>query len=114
MVFWKRMVSRAWLSVERLEEASTQLHGEGMFATPAGHEGIAFVAASGDTGDPPGYPATSPNVLAVGGTKLPPGSDGNPDRQLEIGWTGSGGGLSTVFSEPSWQQPVVPLNLDPT
>ncbi|MGH7170080.1 MAG: hypothetical protein ACRELG_07380, partial [Gemmataceae bacterium] len=31
---------------------------------------VTFVAASGDSGAPPIYPAVSPNVLAVGGTSL--------------------------------------------
>jgi subtilase family serine protease len=40
------------------------------FTTPANHIPVAFVAASGDSGMP-SYPATSPNVLSVGGTSLP-------------------------------------------
>ena len=39
------------------------------FTTPAGHEGVTFIAASGDNGTVT-YPATSPNVLSVGGTTL--------------------------------------------
>src|SRR5262249_56227393 len=35
-----------------------------------GHPGVTFVGASGDSGKPPIWPATSPNVLAVGGTRL--------------------------------------------
>src|SRR5207302_6196309 len=40
------------------------------FTTPKGHQGVTFVASSGDAGVPPEYPAASPNVLAVGGTTL--------------------------------------------
>jgi subtilase family serine protease len=42
---------------------------DGIFTTPKGHTGVTFVAAAGDHGVP-SYPATSPNVLAVGGTTL--------------------------------------------
>ncbi|MGH7170930.1 MAG: putative Ig domain-containing protein [Gemmataceae bacterium] len=40
------------------------------FVTPPGHPGITFLASSGDGGQPGGYPAFSPNVVAVGGTQL--------------------------------------------
>src|SRR5579884_913093 len=45
---------------------------DGVFTTPAGHGGVTFVAASGDQGSfwGPEWPASSPNVLAVGGTSL--------------------------------------------
>lgn len=87
--------------------------------------GTTVFAASGDAGaygcatpeDPDGrlavdYPAASPSVLAVGGTTL---------RRQAGGWTetawsdrssaatgyagsGTGGGLSTLFPQPVWQQ----------
>jgi hypothetical protein len=43
------------------------------FTTPAGHGGVTFIAASGDSGAWYGtsWPASSPNVLAVGGVVLP-------------------------------------------
>jgi len=34
------------------------------FTTPSGHQGVTFVAASGDNAQP-NYPSTSSNVLAV-------------------------------------------------
>ena len=37
------------------------------FVTPSGHQGVTFLAATGDSGTPSGYPAFSPNVVAVGG-----------------------------------------------
>lgn len=80
-------------------------------------EGITFLAATGDTGGdgspPPGclggpnpqYPASSPDVLAVGGT------DVSLERNLlgqitgfsESAWNQSGGGFSTQFPAPNWQ-----------
>ena len=40
------------------------------FSTPSGHQGVTFLASTGDSGAPGGYPAYSPNVVAVGGTSL--------------------------------------------
>src|SRR5208282_1826005 len=41
-----------------------------LYTTPAGHTGVTFCASTGDSGAPGGYPAFSPNVVAVGGTSL--------------------------------------------
>ncbi len=51
-----------------------------------------------------GYPAYSPNVLAVGGTSLM--LSGNNDGS-ETGWSGSGGGVSQYESQPGYQQGLV-------
>jgi outer membrane protein assembly factor BamB len=48
------------------------------------------------------YPATSPNVLAVGGTDLYI-SDVAGDYQSEMGWSGSGGGISQYEPQPPYQ-----------
>ena len=73
--------------------------------TPSqGHTGITFLAASGDAGAPGGYPAYSPDVVAVGGTSLTL-SGGNYGS--EAGWSGSGGGISQYESQPSYQQGLV-------
>jgi hypothetical protein len=40
------------------------------FTTPVDHPGITFLASSGDGGTPGGYPAFSPNVVAVSATDL--------------------------------------------
>lgn len=61
------------------------------FTTPSGHEGVSFVAASGDNAQP-NYPSTSPNVLAVGGTTLVVADSG--DYISETAWADSGGGSS--------------------
>jgi hypothetical protein len=74
------------------------------FTTPAGHKGITFLSSTGDSGAPGGYPAYSPNVVAVGGTTLSIDSAGN--YVGESGWSGSGGGESTQESEPSFQHSV--------
>ena len=75
------------------------------FTTPAGHAGVTFLAATGDDGTPGGYPAESPNVVAVGGTTLNVSASGN--YLGESGWAGSGGGLSLFESQPAYQVGVV-------
>ena len=37
-----------------------------LFSTPSGHPAITFLASTGDNGAPGGYPAYSPEVVAVG------------------------------------------------
>jgi subtilase family serine protease len=63
--------------------------------------GIAFFAASGDSGAGVMWPACSPNVVAVGGTTLILDSDGNVIS--ETGWSGSGGGVSAYEPKPNYQ-----------
>jgi hypothetical protein len=69
------------------------------------HPGVVYVASSGDFGAPISWPAASPNVLSVGGTRLTVGSDGA--WAGETGWSGSGGGPSAYESQPSYQAGVV-------
>ncbi len=73
--------------------------------TPSGHNGVTFLAATGDNGAAVGYPAVSPDVVAVGGTTLSTGSGGV--WSSETGWSGSGGGISSYTSQPSFQHGVV-------
>ncbi len=75
------------------------------FTTPAGHGGVTFLAATGDSGQPSGFPAYSANVVGVGGTTLSTDSTGN--YLGESGWSGSGGGVSTVENQPAYQSVVV-------
>jgi subtilase family serine protease len=95
-------------------EASSQLARDSTFVTPSGHQGVTFLAASGDTGGfavdnngnpttTPGidYPAASPNVVAVGGTSLQLNSDST--YSSETAWSGSGGGTSQYEKVPGWQ-----------
>lgn len=72
------------------------------YTTPEGHAGVTFVAASGDFSDPI-YPALSPNVLAVGGTRLEVTEQGYGG---ESAWSGSGGGLSAFQPQPDYQLSV--------
>ncbi|MBI2804803.1 MAG: hypothetical protein HYX68_07450 [Planctomycetes bacterium] len=79
---------------------------DSVFRTPVGHNGVTFIAASGDVGAPVMYPSTSPNVVSVGGTTLNLSSAGN--ILSETGWTGSGGGFSAYEPLPDYQVGFVP------
>lgn len=79
------------------------------------HPGVAITASTGDCGyrdsNPEqfdecdglaanvGFPAASPDVVAVGGTTL---SEAEGDWQSTV-WEGSGGGCSSIFPAHSWQ-----------
>lgn len=86
------------------------------FYAQATARGVTIVNASGDEGAAGpdlsvshlfpyrvvGYPASDPLVLAVGGTYLSVDAAG---RLLdETTWSGSGGGVSKLFAEPSYQR----------
>ncbi len=94
------VVSMSWGS----GEFSSETYYDNYFTTPAGHQGITFVASSGDSGIVEA-PSTSPNVLAVGGTQLTTDSAGN--YLSEIAWNGSGGGISTIEAQPGYQKGTV-------
>ena len=81
------------------DPSETQL--DPIFKTPAGHAGVTFLASTGDSGSPGGYPAYSPDVVAVGGTTLNLNSDNSYGS--ETAWSGSGGGLSTTEPVPAYQ-----------
>ena len=89
------------------------------------HAGIVITAAAGDEGyldwlEESGpsfadFPATSPQVVAVGGTRLALGPDGEwagesvwndgGEREGEKeGYGATGGGCSAQFTAPAWQQ----------
>lgn len=79
------------------------------FVTPSGHQGVTFVAASGDRGNsgyPSNstysmYPADSPNVVGVGSTSLVTDASGNYVSESATSY--SGGGYSLYESMPNYQ-----------
>ncbi len=102
-------VSVVSMSFSGGEEASYDLSTDSaVFTTPAGHEGVTFLASTGDNGVPSGYPAYSPNVIAVGGTSLFVDSNGN--YSSEVGWSSGGGGISTDENLPGYQAGIVGSN----
>lgn len=81
--------------------------------------GVSVLVSSGDDGTGttgffscgtfnPTFPATSPYVTAVGGTYA------NSQSTGEIGWGDSGGGFSTLFARPAYQQRAVEAYLNNT
>jgi hypothetical protein len=88
-------------------------------ASPFNHKGIVITAAAGDDGyldwdaeaaserGYAGFPASSPHVVAVGGTRLSLGA--GSAWAGETVWNGdgaTGGGCSVVFTAQPWQQSV--------
>ena len=74
---------------------------------------VTFLAASGDTAGELGYPSTSANVVAVGGTSFATNSKGYVILPvIESAWTnyygGSGGGCSAYTAQPAFQALWVP------
>jgi hypothetical protein len=112
------VVSMSWGGAE---SASDQTTYDRYFTTPTGHTPITFIASAGDSGAYSNgstsrgveFPASSANVLAVGGTQLSVSSSGS--YLSESGWGngtasssgGSGGGISRYVTQPSYQKGVV-------
>jgi subtilase family serine protease len=71
------------------------------------HPGVAITAATGDSGYGVIYPATSPYVVAVGGTALSPAANARGWAETVWGSTaglvGTGSGCSLYEPKPSWQ-----------
>lgn len=65
---------------------------------------VVYCTSAGDVGGQQNYPATSPNVIAVGGTTLNLDTAGN--RVSETGWSGSGGGPSLYEPRPMYQDVI--------
>jgi len=95
------VVSMSWGS----SEFSSETAYDSYFTTPAGHNGVTFVAASGDEGSwyGPDWPAVSSNVLSVGGTTLYVSTSAG-NYGSETGWSDSTGGISDYEPEASYQE----------
>jgi subtilase family serine protease len=95
-------------------EFSTESSYDSYFIPPSTNPGVVFVAASGDNGAASGpiYPATSPYILAVGGTTLSTttSSSGGAVYSSESTWSGSGGGAAAYEGEPSYQFDQTSIN----
>jgi hypothetical protein len=101
---------------------------EGESATPFDHPGIVITASAGDDGyrswnaaqederDYTSFPASSPDVVAVGGTRLMRSAgkwqsetvwnDGGESAGFMDGYGATGGGCSELFTAQPWQQHV--------
>jgi uncharacterized repeat protein (TIGR01451 family) len=111
------VVSMSWGFTEGLSVvAQDEALYDQVLTTPAGHQGVTFVASTGDYGSAdPEYPAFSPNVLAVGGTSLYLNADNSYKNETAWGYNsagvgglfvGTGGGVSQFEAEPAWQTQV--------
>jgi hypothetical protein len=92
---------------------------DGRLVTPVGHTdndglvgGIVFLAASGDAGDELNFPASSFNVLSVGGDQITIALNGQINDTFT--WPGSGGAQDTVYTSPAYHEPEVGFDADPT
>jgi hypothetical protein len=65
------------------------------------HPGKAITVSTGDSGYGVQFPASSPHVIAVGGTHLVRAA--NARGWSETAWSGGGSGCSTVYAKPSFQ-----------
>ena len=68
----------------------------------AAKTGIAVLAAAGDWGYGTSFPASSTNVIGVGGTTLAVSSTTGA-RTGETAWSSTGSGCSSYNAAPSWQ-----------
>jgi kumamolisin len=110
------VISISWGSAESnwTQQAMTALDDACQSAAALG---VSIAVASGDSGSTDGvsdganhvdFPASSPHVLACGGTKI---TASGTKLTNEVVWNdaaqsggATGGGVSTVFALPSWQQ----------
>jgi hypothetical protein len=87
------------------EPSATYQSEDQLLASYQAGQGMIFFAASGDSGNSwqgAGYPAESPNVTAVGGTRIYAVS-GAASPTAETAWQFSSGGPSSYASMPAWQ-----------
>jgi subtilase family serine protease len=107
------VISMSFGTAEDNFDSPSQVTGLDPAFQRASAAGVTLVASSGDAGatnhtKSGGYfatrtaswPASDPNVTAVGGTET---VSSRPSTQL---WPDSGGGLSKVYDRPSWQDGV--------
>ncbi len=107
-------ISNSWYGREPLTDSAAYDHPGTVITAAAGDEGFLNWAGKEGTGcNEPGvglvnYPASSPHVVAVGGTRLTLNS--SDEWASETVWNrlrGAGGsGCSTQFAAPPWQRKV--------
>ena len=89
-------ISMSWGGGEFPEEVSLDSHFVSVSHAP-------FFASSGDAGHGASWPASSPNVIGVGGTSI---TMQGGIYKSEGAWSGSGGGVSQYEKAPSFQTGV--------
>lgn len=101
----KSAASTSGVSVVSMSWSGSEFSGETAYDSDFKTSGVTFLAATGDSGTPSGYPAFSPDVVAVGGTSLDINSSGTylAESAWDDQYGAGGGGISTVESQPSYQ-----------
>jgi kumamolisin len=102
-----QVISISWGGCEA-EQGTAEMTSTDNALSQAVAEGMTVYSASGDDGSHDcqsgatgvDYPASSPYVTGAGGTTL---TLSGTTWASEKAWSGSGGGVSTVYSKPSWQ-----------
>lgn len=74
--------------------------GSGPYESAYNHSSVAITASTGDTGYGASFPATSPHVIAAGGTSLY--MSGLSRSAPETAWRDGGSGCSTVYARLMW------------
>jgi subtilase family serine protease len=72
------------------------------YETAYNHAGVAITASSGDDGYGVQFPASSPHVIAVGGTSLT--RTYTTRGWSETAWKDAGSGCSKIYAKPTWQK----------
>jgi kumamolisin len=108
-----KVLSISWGAPEAVFSSQTMRAYDQLFATAR----QVICVASGDSGSSDGvrdgglhvdFPASSPNVVACGGTSLQTSTETAWSWNQTYEW-GTGGGVSGLFTQPSYQQGVVSL-----
>ncbi|GAA4508289.1 hypothetical protein GCM10023191_067870 [Actinoallomurus oryzae] len=84
---------------------SGEFPGEAAYGEHWDHPGVVVTASSGDLGNVSNWPATSPNVVSVGGTTLNRDAS-TPRGYTETAWGQGGSGCSPYEPKPAYQQTV--------
>lgn len=101
------IVSNSW----SVDEFSTEVTFDNDFVMPS----VVFIASAGDFGAPARYPASSPNVIAAGGTSIIRNAAGyftgeaswrNPNIPIGSKFSAGSGGPSKYESRPAFQNSV--------
>jgi kumamolisin len=107
-------ISISWGAPEVYYNAKTIQQINNLFATAVSRN-INVVVASGDDGSNNGvggsgsycdFPSSSPNVIACGGTTLVCPNRVYDTRTNEYAWASGGGGISAVFTKPTYQRNI--------
>jgi kumamolisin len=125
-----KIVNYSWGACETQVTAAHRADMDKVFARAVA-QGVNITVATGDSGSDclqnnttvADFPAVEPYIVAVGGTTLTPSASGQGGS--ETAWSGSGGGVSTIYGAASFQSglsapysahrsyPDVSFNADP-